>query len=205
MGPNNKVTEDDLIMNFEYNRLLREDLEKQLKERPYQELVRAFPTEFSIERRYMLSGSRWVKAPEPTEEDALGPNPPMDYKLDGLKWWYNQGFGGEIDAQIWKTICSEHYPTDPFAQYIGNWISQLPSTTDDYASVDARSVSTISAATSFEERVSVNSYVHCYGYNTWEEFMASYEWYPESTDEEGSDGTIRKTNPDFTPRTSLRS
>ncbi|KAI1135655.1 hypothetical protein F5Y05DRAFT_394049 [Hypoxylon sp. FL0543] len=138
------MPEDDLIINLEYNRLLREDLEKQLQERPYQELVRVFPTEFSIERRYMLSGSRWVRTPELTEEDPLGPNPPFDSKLDGLRWWYDQGFGGEGDARIWATVCSRHGPIDPFVQKMESWISDLPSITDDYESVGARSVYTVS-------------------------------------------------------------
>ncbi|KAI1098852.1 hypothetical protein F4804DRAFT_349888 [Jackrogersella minutella] len=177
--------EHDLLVALEYNRLLRRDLAKQLCQRPYDELVRAFPTEFDIKRRYMLSGSRWIEVPEPTDTDALGPNPPFDHKLEGLEWWLEQGMG-LVGDEVWNTICSYYNPSDPFRQTIANWIEWLPSTPDQFSTFDTRSVSTISAATSFEDRISLSSPVVYRGYKSYDHWLSKQDWYPSTSSSEAT-------------------
>ncbi|KAI2623085.1 hypothetical protein GGR54DRAFT_596550 [Hypoxylon sp. NC1633] len=106
-------TDEDLHNVVQYNRLLVIDLVKTLQTRPYEELVRVLPTEFGIKRRWVLSGSRWVEAPPPTEDDAIGPDPPYDSKLDGLQWWLEQGMGGEVDDEIWRVMRERYGPIRP--------------------------------------------------------------------------------------------
>ncbi|KAI2608191.1 uncharacterized protein GGS25DRAFT_264405 [Hypoxylon fragiforme] len=101
------VTEQDLEITCARNRLLYGQLQRALEERPYADLVRAFPAEFEIHRRYVLAGSRWREAPEPAPppHDPLGPDPPLDAELEGLRWWYEIGMGGAVDQEIWSEFC----------------------------------------------------------------------------------------------------
>ncbi|KAI1214563.1 uncharacterized protein F4807DRAFT_455014 [Annulohypoxylon truncatum] len=152
--------EDDLIMAIEFNRLLRKELAEALHRRPYAELVRAFPTEFKIEQRFMLSGCRWIEAPQPTRKDALGPNPPLDSEFEGLKWWYDQGMGGDVDNEICERFYALTQPKDPMTQNILNWMEWLPSDPDQFSVVDNRTLSNVSVATSWEDRQSISeSYI----------------------------------------------
>ncbi|KAI1377177.1 hypothetical protein F4677DRAFT_415547 [Hypoxylon crocopeplum] len=93
--------EEDLRNVVAYNHLLVNDLAVALMKRPYPEAVKAFKTEFGIKERYVLDGSRWVEAPEGTEEDPLGPDPPWDNTLEGLEWWLEHGMGGEVHEELW--------------------------------------------------------------------------------------------------------
>ncbi|KAI0883282.1 uncharacterized protein GGS22DRAFT_190597 [Annulohypoxylon maeteangense] len=141
-------------MTIEFNRLLRKDIEEQLHRRPYAELVRAFPTEFGIERRFMLDECRWIEAPQPTETDALGPHPPVDSTLDGLKWWNEQGMGGKVHDEISTRFYALNEPKDLMRQNVLNWMEWFPTNPDQFSVVDNRTLSTVSAATSWEDRQS---------------------------------------------------
>ncbi|OTA67955.1 hypothetical protein K449DRAFT_453598 [Hypoxylon sp. EC38] len=175
--------EDDILMYQEFQRLLRQDLTTALENRLYKDLVQAFAPEFNITERFVLNGSRWVKAPKPTKEDPLGPNPPYDSKLDGLKWWLEQGFGGQVHNQLWKRFCGDNYPADPFGQSIRDWAVPLSSSARDYASVGTRAASNFASPAAFSPNEEFG------GHNSWQDFMESYDWYPRSTDEEDSDET----------------
>ncbi|KAI2471973.1 hypothetical protein F4781DRAFT_439415 [Annulohypoxylon bovei var. microspora] len=177
--------ERDILIALDFNLLLRKELAKALHRRPYRELVRVFPTEFGIARRFMLTGSRWTEAPQPTETDALGPNPPLELDLDGLQWYYDRGMGGEVDKEIWRIVCAMNYPLDLPVQSILNWIDWLPPNPDQFSVVDNRSISNVSAATSWQDRISISSTFPIHNYRTWEEYYASYDWYPSSESEKG--------------------
>ncbi|KAI1414499.1 hypothetical protein F5Y13DRAFT_188160 [Hypoxylon sp. FL1857] len=199
------ISEDDIVIFLEYNRHLREDLGSRLLSRPYKDLVRAMPSEFGISRRYMLSGSRWVRAPEPTLRDALGPNPPFDSELDGLKWWLEQGFGGEGDIEIWNQFCTLYAAPDASTQTILNWIEGLPSTSADYAAIGAVSASTFSDVSSLNSNARTESTVVPYQVSfdprrpmitmdldgmSIEEYKATHDdWYPLTEDEEDDERT----------------
>ncbi|KAI1453287.1 hypothetical protein F4805DRAFT_461942 [Annulohypoxylon moriforme] len=139
-------------MTIEYNRLLREELTLALHQRPYTKLVQTFPTEFGITQRFVLVGCRWTEAPE---TNVLGPNPPLDCELDGLRWWYAQGMGGEVDDEIAKRFNALNYPAHLMTQNILNWMDWFPSNPDEFSAVGNKTISNISAATSWEDRQSI--------------------------------------------------
>ncbi|KAI1092304.1 hypothetical protein F5B19DRAFT_502351 [Rostrohypoxylon terebratum] len=158
---NPNVTEDDLFLFTYYNRLLRTDLVEQVNRRPYAELVRAFPNEFRITQRFMLSGYRWVEALQPTPTDALGPHPPMDTKLEGLQWWYEQGMCGKVHDEIAEWM-GKHYdsknPPEVYCPYnvldrVLNWMKELPPDLDQFSEIDNRSLSDVSGASSWSDMI----------------------------------------------------
>ncbi|OTA85453.1 hypothetical protein M434DRAFT_36132 [Hypoxylon sp. CO27-5] len=177
----------DLPIYLSFQQLLREELAKAVQNKLYQDLVRVLASEFKITERFMLKGSRWVKAPTPTKEDPLGPNPSYDSKLNGLKWWLQQGFGGQVHNKLWKDFCGNNYPADPFGRSIQDWVVPLSSYTRNPPSAGTGSVSTFTSPAPYEGKRSFSPNERFGGYNSWQEFQESYDWYPKSTDEEDSD------------------
>ncbi|KAI0099578.1 hypothetical protein F4776DRAFT_676579 [Hypoxylon sp. NC0597] len=181
--------EDDALMYQEFQRLLRVELANAIQTRQYKDLVRTFPTEFSIHERFLLKGSRWVKAPEPTDEDALGPNPAYDKKLDGLIWWLEQGFGGKVHNELWRNFCGSNYPADPMGLGIRSWVVSLPPERRPYAPFGARSMSSLPSTTSFEPRRYFAPAEGFSRHRSRQEYIESYDPYPINTDDEDSDMT----------------
>ncbi|KAI5859449.1 hypothetical protein GGS23DRAFT_616091 [Durotheca rogersii] len=130
-GTNNlgsqEVTEENLRHILEYNRLLMRELLEAMHTRPYVEVLRTLPAEFGVEKRWVLSGSRWIEAQPPappglgnrdldnSADDGLGPEPPVDTELKDLKWWLDQGLG-DLTDEIWNEFCSYYTYSPPLYQ-----------------------------------------------------------------------------------------
>ncbi|KAI8960087.1 hypothetical protein F5Y11DRAFT_349840 [Daldinia sp. FL1419] len=67
---------NDIPIVFKYDELLLHHLTEATYNTPYQELVLKLAEDYGIHQRWMLLRGGWVKAPKPTPEDPLGPNPP---------------------------------------------------------------------------------------------------------------------------------
>ncbi|KAI0376625.1 hypothetical protein F5Y04DRAFT_285701 [Hypomontagnella monticulosa] len=116
------VYDQDLLIWNEFNSLQREELKKQLFSTPYPHLVRTFPTAFLILKRYVLSGHKWVEAPEPTDEGTLGPRAYIDYGLQAAQW----GEDNEVDESMVDEI-QARLAGDPWWQDRWAWFTSLPS------------------------------------------------------------------------------
>ncbi|KAI0891544.1 hypothetical protein F4806DRAFT_500906 [Annulohypoxylon nitens] len=139
-----------------YSLLMRESLVHAVATRRYAALVRVLPTEFNIKQRFMLSGCRWVEAPQPKLIKALGPHPPVDTELEGLQWWYEQGMCGKIHDEIVEWFNSVNQPKDRISENDVDWTEEFPSSPDQFPEIDNRSLSQVSEASSWEDRISLS-------------------------------------------------
>ncbi|KAI0009056.1 hypothetical protein F4779DRAFT_618032 [Xylariaceae sp. FL0662B] len=124
------LDEESMEIELKTQRLFRQDLLEKLSKTPYEQFIANICyQEYGIQRRYVWNGSRWLLAPQGSEEDPLG-DIPLDNTLEGLQWWINQGLaeqfrdiGDYIFNPIDLTSSASHHsnPPSPGDSPEGSW------------------------------------------------------------------------------------
>ncbi|KAI1406033.1 hypothetical protein F4819DRAFT_508380 [Hypoxylon fuscum] len=115
----------DMRVNLEHNHLLLEELMNAARSKEYHELLRAFPAEFGIVKRYVLWGMQWhlIKSLDVMDALTLSPDPPQLLDVERVQWLLDQGMS-EVCDEISNALAHDY---DPVQQKIRHWLDNLPS------------------------------------------------------------------------------
>ncbi|KAI1076125.1 hypothetical protein F5B20DRAFT_557608 [Whalleya microplaca] len=114
----------DMEIRIETQRLFREDLCNKINSMPYEDFIaNACSQEYGIRWRYNWNGSYWLLAPQGSEENPLGDDPPFDHTLEGLNWWISQGLDEKcsgildnLDEPVNSASAPSHHSNPPSAE-----------------------------------------------------------------------------------------